>query len=139
MNLHDIASGIVSAVNPNEELRVRVSIGSTVDAAGKRQPLFAPEVTVTGQVQALTFGDLRQLDALNIQGIKRAIYISGRLDGLVRPGKKGGDLIQTEDDSTWLVAVVLEYWPDWCKVAATLQNDTAYGEGPPFPEATWPG
>lgn len=123
MNFHGLVSGVVSAVNPLVPLTVKVNTGYTTDSTGKRTPTYAaPLVNVPGQVQNLTYSDLKQIEGLNLQGIRRAIYINGRVDGLVREGNKGGDIITSPDGNVWLVAHVLEYWPDWCKVAVTLQN-----------------
>ncbi len=83
-------------------------------------------LVVDAQVQALTYDDLRQIDGLNLNGTRRAIYLSGELDGVVRSKLKGGDLITLSDGpnaGTWLVAHVLEQWEDWVKVAVTLQQD----------------
>jgi len=44
-------------------------------------------------VDALTYKDIIQVDGLNLNGTRRAIYINGKVDGLVRPENKGGDLI----------------------------------------------
>ena len=79
-------------------------------------------LVVPAQVQSLTFRDLQQIEGLNLQGTRRAIYFYGAIEGLVRPTGQGGDLVVLPDGQTWLVAIVLEHWPDWCKVAATLQN-----------------
>ena len=78
-----------------------------------------------GQIQPLTFRDLQMIDAVNVQGTQRAIYVSGHVNGLVRIARKGGDLIITPDNRVWLVTLVLEQWPDWVKVAVTLQDETA--------------
>lgn len=85
------------------------------------------------QVQALSWKDLQQLDGLNMNGERRAIYLEGEFDGVVRPSMKGGDLITLTTGANagvWLVAQVLEQWSDgdtkaWCKCACTLQNDGA--------------
>jgi len=122
MNLHGIARGAISAVNPFVRAQVQVSTGYTTAPGAKRTPQYAPGVMVRVQVQALTFRDIQQIDGLNLQGTRRAIYIDGNIDGLVRPLNKGGDLITLDDGSVWLVAMVLEAWPDWCKVAVTLQD-----------------
>jgi hypothetical protein len=123
MNLHGLASGFVSSVNPLVEMRVRISDGYATNPDRSRTPQYKPDVVLLGQVQSLTFRDLQQIDGLNLQGIRRAIYFNGRIDGLVRSQKKGGDLVVGPDNQVWLVAMVLEYWPDWCKVAVTLQDD----------------
>jgi hypothetical protein len=122
MNLHQTVRGVIGAVNPFVIASLQVSIGSTTAADGTRTPTYARPAPVSCQVQALQFSDLTQLDGLNIQGIKRKIYVNGRWDGLVRAGKKGGDLITMKNGDVYLVVLVLEYWPDWCSVAVTLQN-----------------
>lgn len=189
MNMHQVVAGAISSVNPLVPLSIRVSTGYAQDANFVRQPSYAPAQVVQGQVQALTFRDIQQLDSLNLQGTRRAIYVNGRVDGLVRVENKGGDLVTVPDaffegsisgttltvskvnagqlavgstlagsgvlDGTkiaslgtglggvgtyevdlqqelpqtalrsgavYLVAVVLEQWPSWCKLAVTLQD-----------------
>jgi hypothetical protein len=128
MNLHAIASGVVAAVNPPIDAIVRISCGYDTASDGKRTPKYLPPVTVPAQLQSMTFGDLRQVEGLNLQGDKRGIYLYGNLNGIVRAENKGGDMITLAwpgnalDGSEWLVAMVLEHWPDWCKVAVTLQK-----------------
>lgn len=122
MDLHRIAAGAIRAVNPMQNCVVQVSTGYTVNAANKQVPAYAAPITIPGQVQPLTFKDIQQLDGLNIQGSQRAIYFDQQIDGIVRSDRKGGDLITTPDGKVWLVTLVLEAWPDWTKVAVTLQN-----------------
>lgn len=191
MNLHQQASGAINLVNPFVPISIRVSTGYATDANFVRQPSYASAVVAPGQVQSLTFRDIQQIDNLNLQGTRRAIYVNGRVDGLVRVENKGGDLItvpgaffsgsisgntltvdkvnsgrlsvgdvlagsgvtdatkitalgtglggvgtyEVDTDQTvaatamtsgavWLVAMVLEQWPDWCKLACTLQDGT---------------
>ena len=130
MNLHGIVSNVISAINPLEKIVILRSIGANVTKPdGTRQPQYANPVAVMAQVQSLTADDLRQIDGLNIQGVKRAIYINGRTDGIIRRDQKGGDLIIRSDGHTWLNVHVLEYWPDWCKFVVTMQNDTVVASG----------
>jgi hypothetical protein len=124
MNLHGIVSGTIGAINPFIPGTVQISTGSTTYADGSRTPSFTT-LAVSLQVQALTSKDLRQLDGLNLNGTQRAIYVNGKFDGVVRPELKGGDLFMIASGAnagTWLVDKVLEQWPDWCKLAVTLQN-----------------
>ena len=122
MNLHGIVSAAIGAVNPPQQVMVQISTGSATSPDGNRTPTYLDAMPFAGQVQPLQYSDLMQLDGLNIQGQKRKIYITGKVDGLVRSGKQGGDLITTADGQVWLVALVLEYWADWCCVAVVLQN-----------------
>ena len=121
MNLHGIVAPIIGAVNPLVEASIEVSTGNTTSADGTRVPKYAKAVKVMVQVQPLTGGDLRQMEGLNLQGDYQGIYINGHVDGLVRLENKGGDKI-TLSTGVYLVTTVLETWPDWTKVAATMQN-----------------
>lgn len=121
MNLHGIVSPYVGTVNPLTPVIIERSTGYTVDASHKQVPSYAAPVTVMGQVQSLTFSDLQQTEGLNIQGERRAVYINGRSDGLIREDRKGGDRV-TWNGILWLNVHVLEYWPDWCKFVITRQD-----------------
>lgn len=124
MNLHGIVANVVSAVNPLIVLSIRTSSGYTTNANGKQVPTYNPAVLVYGQVQSLTAGEIQQMDGMNVQGVRRAIYISGQIDGLIRPNRQGGDLITTPNGQVWLVVVIDEYWEDWCKALVVLQNSS---------------
>lgn len=138
MNLHRIVSGAIRAVNPFTKLRIQVSNGYTQNSAGQQIPAYCDPVEVFGDVQALTAGEIQHLDALNIQGRAMAFYINGNIDGLIRPNQQGGDLITIVSGgnnkqligSLWLVREVAEYWPDWCKVLAILQDQKSYPSNP---------
>jgi hypothetical protein len=125
MNLHSIVSGPISAVNPSMLVSVQVSTGSAKSSDGTRTPTYAPAVTVRAQVQPVTFRDIQQLEGLNLQGVRKAIYLNGEIDGLVRVTNQGGDLITFPDGSVWLVVMILEAFSQtagWTKAAITLQN-----------------
>lgn len=122
MNLHQMASGAIGRVNPFVTASIEVSIPSvsTLDD-GTRVPAYAAPVSVSCQRQSLQYSDIAQLDGLNIQGIRDKIYLNGDWNAIVRPDRKGGDLITMPDNTKWLVAVVLENWPDWTCVAVSRQ------------------
>lgn len=82
-------------------------------------------LTLLGQVQPITWRDLQQMEGINLGGVKWKIYLNGEVDAIVRPEKKGGDLITISSgrhQGTWLVVQVLEQFPDWCCAAIVLQN-----------------
>lgn len=126
MDLHALVAPIIGIVNPQVPLRILISNGYAVDAAGKQTPLYLPPLDVVGQVQSLTFRDVQMLAGINIEGVARAIYISGRVDAFIRPDKKGSDTITimggVDVGTVWSVVHMLEYWPEWCKAAVTRQN-----------------
>lgn len=121
MNLHSIASGVISAVNPMIPVTVKVSAGYATSADGTQVPSYNT-ISTTGQVQALTGKDLKQLEGLNIQGVTEKAYLNGNYEGVFRVLGKGGDLL-VFGGRTYLVMAVLERWPDWCSVALTMQLD----------------
>jgi hypothetical protein len=121
VNLHGMVSGAIAIVNPFVPVSYQASTGSTTLEDGTRVPAYAAPVTVSAQVQALTYQDLLKLGGLNIQGVRSKLYVSGSMNGIVRGAHKGGDLVTMADGSVWLVAIVLEDWPDWTSLAITLQ------------------
>lgn len=129
MNLHAIVAPFIAAVNPMLPVRVKISSGVTTAADGSRAPTYAAEYAARAQVQAMSSRDLRQVAGINLQGTMVAIYLSGDIEGIVRPLAKGGDLITFPDGLVYLVSVALENWgasgspaEQWSKVAAILQN-----------------
>ena len=124
MNLHAVANSAIRAVNPNVPATLRVSAGYATAPDGAQVPAYVAQA-VRAQVQALTYKDLVQVSGLNLNGSKCAIYLYGVANGVVRVTAKGGDLLVIASGvyaGTWLIAQNLEQWPDWCKVAATLQD-----------------
>ena len=123
MNLHAVAAPIAGVVSGTTLGVWRRNAGTyTTDAAGNRTPDYVDTPDTPMQVQALQGGDLKLVESLNIQGVKRAVYMAGDVQGVDRTSGKGGDLLEF-DGAAWLVTLVLETWTgsDWCKVAVTKQ------------------
>lgn len=128
MDLRGLANGVTSAVNPNVTVSVQRSTGYAIGAGARQVPTYAAAVVGPANIQALDANDIKQLDGLNIQGTIRAIYLRGTLAGVIRPDGTGGDLVTIAAPApvqlrgVWLVAKVLESWPDWTKAAVVLQE-----------------
>ena len=138
MDLRSIANSLTQVVNNNVFAQLWASTGNSTASTGKRTPIYTKS-TIIVQVQALSYSDLQKLDNLNIQGVRRKIYVSSQVFSLVRVAQKGGDLLVfaantpgVPEGSTWLCVHVLEAWTDWCTFAITLQNDNLTPT-PPFP------
>lgn len=128
LNLHGIVGPIIAAVNPFVVATVYRSLGNAPDATGQQVPQYDTGVPIRVQVQSLTYTDVMRLDGLSIQGVRRAIYTDASIDGMIRIQQKGGDVIVfppgvMPEGSVWNVALVLETWPSWRKIALTLQAD----------------
>lgn len=133
MNLRGIANSITKSINSNVTATIYRNVGADKKPGGVRVPTYG-KFPIRVQVQSLSFSDLQQLDGLNIQGTRRAIYLDGAAFSLVRVAQKGGDLLIFDkgllpEGTTWLIVHVLEQWQDgkagaaWAKVAITLQDE----------------
>lgn len=121
MNLAALVGSLVGVVNPPVLGTWRQSTGYTTDTAGKRTALFHDVPSVSMQVQALDGEELTMVDSLSIEGVKRAVYMLGDVQGVDRSDGKGGDILIFAG-SPWLVIKVLETWATgWCKVAVSKQ------------------
>lgn len=124
MNLNNLVSGAISTINPWVTATLQRSTGSTKDSSYHRTPAYSTPEQIRAQVQSLSMGELSQIEGLNLQGEKRAIYIDGLWEGVSRAESKGGDLVTLSDASVWLVVHVLENWSlmsGWSKVAVVRQ------------------
>jgi hypothetical protein len=136
MDLHTIADGVANSINGNVIVSVWRSTGSTPGTSAngyKPVPSYAAPVTGPAQVQAMDYSDLRQTEGLNLQGVIRAIYLRGILQGVIRAEGAGGDLVQFEGQD-WLVVKILESWPTWTKACIVLQSVTTGFPNPPIIE-----
>lgn len=78
---------------------------------------------MTAQIQSLTYDDLQHLDGLNIQGIRRAMYLNGDIEAIRRLKALGDDQVTMADGTVYKTALVIERWDGptvgWCKIAVT--------------------
>ena len=78
------------------------------------------------QIQPVSWRDLQQIEGLNLGGTRRKIYLYGSVEAIERVRAQGGDLVTVADGvnrGVWLVAQVLEQFPDWVSAFITLQNE----------------
>ena len=129
LNLHSVVRGAITTVVPDVSISYLQSIGSAA-VLGKRTPTYAAPVTIRGNVQPVSGGQMRKYEFLQGQGVYRSVHLYGDVEGIVRSMQKGGDLLKFADPvtggavATWLVTKVDETWNvGWCRVIVTLQLD----------------
>lgn len=129
MNLHTAVARVVSAVNPLQQVTIQQATGYVTNADGSRTSTYA-SFPGQAQIQALSYTDLRAIEGLQIAGLRRAIFLWGNWNSMIRATMQGGDLITFPDGSVWLVVFPFEHWGHgvtgtlgWCKVCVTLQNE----------------
>jgi len=126
MEIRGIANSATSSINDNQIIVWQQNKGYTTDATGHRTPLIT-NVSIKAQIQAVSAQALKHIDALNIQGVMRSVYMFGNVQGVVRADQKGGDILQFPQVKggqvkNWLVIDVAETWPTWAHVVVVLQN-----------------
>jgi hypothetical protein len=129
LNLNAAVNSVTRRVNPNFPASLLVSTGFSM-VNHVPVPSYAAPLPIIAQVQPLTTGDVRQLDALNIQGAERVIFMNGAAHAILRVKQTGGDLVvfaanTLPEGNTWKILASLEQWGanTWCKVAVVLTDD----------------
>ena len=126
MSLRGLAHGLVATVNPDVVGDLYVNQGPVTGYGGKRAPAYLKVEGQVFQVQALSSGTLQRADSLNIQGVKRQVYLNGNVRGVERMAGAGGDILGFPLHGVpafWLVVEVSEDWDanGWCKVLVVQQ------------------
>lgn len=125
MNLNNIVSPIVAAVSDWVSVSIQPSQGYGTNPDGSRVAKYGLPISMFAQIQPLLYRDLIQIEGLNLNGEKRAMYANGDYQAVVRSSKEGGDLVTLQDGSVWLVVQQLENWSmenGWVKCAIVKQN-----------------
>lgn len=126
MNLHGIVRSAINTVNPDILATLKQSNGYDTAPDGTQIPKYTVTTGMV-QVQSLTSGEIIRLNNLGLQGVMRAVYVYGNINGIIRVDQKGGDLLEfpeapNQPNKTWKAVNILETWPDWSKVAVCLQS-----------------
>jgi len=133
MNLHGIVRGAINYVNPDRVATYLASLGATANADFSQTPTYAAGVQVRVQIQPLGKEELRHVDALNMQGVFRTIYLFNNPQAIVRVLAQGGDLFQFrpfqgQAVQNWKVIKADGPWNveqgGWTKLLVVLQTDT---------------
>ena len=129
MYLRRLVRGAINAVNADQMIPWLSSTGTINNrATGVSTPTYADVQNIWAQIQPLPTDQLAQMNNMNIQGVLRSVYMKNAVASAVREDGTGGDLLQFPemlggDPRTWLVMLVEEQWPTWCKVVVRMQND----------------
>jgi hypothetical protein len=129
LNLHGTVRGAITSVNSDIPIQYLQSTGNTVGPSGKSTPGYAAAVTIMGQVQPVSGGQLRKYSFLQANGTYKSVHLYGDIEAIQRVSNGGGDLLQFPivpggPVYTWLVTKVDETWnTGWCRVIVTLQLD----------------
>jgi hypothetical protein len=129
INLHAIARGPVGALHPEVAATIYRSVGRATGPGGGVTGIYAPGVAIRAQRQSAGPAALLQRDRVSETETACKFYLfsgpdpAGKVAGMYRPLSRGGDMLQLEEGSWWLVNELLEDFSlsGWVSVLATLQ------------------
>lgn len=123
MNLHNVVRRAINAINPDQNIVVKVFSG--VDNSGTWAQVIYTSQNAVAQVQPMNSEDIQFINNFNSSSLYKAMYIYGDWSGLNRVEENGGDLIEW-DNKIWYVVSVPEGWnptAGWTKVLVVAQID----------------
>lgn len=113
MNLHNIVSSVINAVNEPQEIKITPRQDYTVNEYGEAVSGFKTAYTVIADVQPVMSEDIKNINNYNESSIYKAFWVDGEVNGLNRIEVKGGDKIEW-NGRTFFVTSVPEGWNDTC-------------------------
>lgn len=113
MNLHEIVSSAINAVNPFQEITITSRGGYTVNSYGERVAVEGESKTVLADVQPLSSEDIKFINNYNQSTIYRSFWVSEDVSGINRPAAKAGDIV-TYNGDTYYVMGMKEDWYATC-------------------------
>ena len=130
VNLHEIASSAINAINPFQEIKIIGREDYTVNEYGEATPVEKEAVTVMAQVQPIDSEDIKFINNYNVSTEYKSFWVSSDVFGLNRALLKGGDKIIWAG-KTYFVVDVPEEWYEtvgWSHFIGCLQLNNSGDE-----------
>ena len=123
MNLHQIVSGAIGAVNHHEMVTLYRCTGTT--NTGGVVSVTYDKSDILAQVQAPSAADLRLFDNLADARHVKKFYINAPASTINRQEETAGDIFERADGTYWLIDMVRDdFSPEgWLCVLGTLQHE----------------
>lgn len=130
LNLHNIVRKAVTAINPDEDIILRQSIGED-NVAGTVTPIYSEPLDARAQFQTFSAGELYHRNMVDEAEIVRKVYLYA--DTALPPfsmnrsiGRSGDYILRKSDGSVWLIIGVNDDFSNvgWVCVTAKLQVDS---------------
>ncbi len=121
MNLHQIVRGAINAVNPDQDVIIKVNKGNQHFPGGIVKPIWE-EVNAKAQVQPVSSYEIQFIDNYVSSSVYKNFYLFGAFPGLSRRSETGGDIIRW-NGFDWFIDSVPEEWNTvgWTKVRGVQQ------------------
>lgn len=113
MNLHEIASNAINAVNPFQPVVITPREDYIVNEFGEAEPLQNASYTIMAQVQPMQSEDIKFINNYNQSSVYKAFWVSANTFGVNRPMLRGGDKVEW-NGKTFDVVNMPEDWYETC-------------------------
>ena len=113
MNLHEIASSAINAINPFQTITITPRGMYTVNQYGETTETSGTPYTVEADIQPVSSEDIKFITNYNQSTIYKSFWVSANAYGLNRPMAKGGDMV-VWGDKTFYVVHMPEGWYETC-------------------------
>ena len=113
MNLHEIASNAINAINPFQEITITPKSAYTVNEYGEAVADSGQSYTVMADIQPVSSEDVAFISDYNESTVYKSFWVSANPSGINRPQARGGDIVQW-GSKTFYVAQMPEDWYDTC-------------------------
>ena len=113
MNLHEVVSSAINAINPFQEIAIVSRGGYVVNDYGETVVCTDKKITVMADIQPVSSEDIKFINNYNQSSIYKSFYVSEDVHGLNRPLAKSGDIIEW-NGNTYYVTSLKEGWYDTC-------------------------
>lgn len=113
MNLHEVVSSAINAINPFQEISITSRGGYFTNEYGEREALENETITVMADIQPISSEDIKFINNYNQSSIYKSFYVSSDVHGINRPMAKSGDIVKW-NGQTYYVSSLKEGWYDTC-------------------------
>lgn len=123
MNLHEIASSAINAINPFVEITITPRSGYTVNDYGETVVTEGSGYKIKADVQPISSEDIKFINNYNESTIYKAFWVSANAFGVNRPMARAGDEV-TYAGKTYYVTSMPEDWYEtvgWSHFVGALQ------------------
>lgn len=123
MNLHEIASNAINAINPFQTITITPRGNYSVNDYGETVVTDGMAYSIKADVQPITSEDIRFISDYNESTIYRAFWVSANVFGVNRPMARAGDKVEC-NGKVYYVTSMPEDWYEtvgWSHFIGALQ------------------
>ena len=123
MNLHEIASNAINAINPFQMITITPRGQYTVNDYGETEVQEGSPYTIKADVQPVSSEDIKFINNYNESSVYKAFWVSANTFGLNRPMARAGDRVVC-NGKTYYVTSMQQDWHEtvgWSHFIGTLQ------------------